>query len=163
MLRRIIILFFFGLIYESCNNNSIFEEYTSVGNAWDIDRPVTYNFSIEDTITPYNLFIKLRTDNNYEFSNLFLDTSLICPSNKIFKDTLEYQMAMPDGSMLGSGYMSIKEHKLWFKGHNGVFKFPEKGHYKLVINQQMRVLGSNEGLKFLRGIMDVGFSIENSF
>ena len=61
------------LFFVSCQNKSLFSQYKSIKTAWDIDRSIFFKFNISDTINPYNLFIKLRTDNDYEFNNLFLD------------------------------------------------------------------------------------------
>lgn len=151
------------LFFVSCQNKSLFSQYKSIEAVWDIDRSILFKFNISDTINPYNLFIKLRTDNDYEFNNLFLDVSLIYPNNRILKDTLEYQMSQPDGSMLGSGKMSIKEHTLWYKGFNDPFKFLEKGEYKIIINHAMRKRGKVKGLQHLKGVLGVGFTIENNY
>ena len=97
MFKNFLIYLFLLLFFVSCQNKSLFSQYKSIETAWDIDRSIFFRFNISDTINPYNLFIKLRTDNDYEFNNLFLDVSLIYPNNRILKDTLEYQMSQPDG------------------------------------------------------------------
>ena len=163
MFKNFLIYLFLLLFFVSCQNKSLFNQYKSIETAWDIDRSIFFKFNISDTINPYDLFIKLRTDNDYEFNNLFLDVSLIYPNNRILKDTLEYQMSQPDGSMLGSGKMSIKEHTLWYKGFNDPFKFLEKGEYKIIINHAMRKRGKVKGLQQLKGVLDVGFTIENNY
>ncbi|MEC8134415.1 MAG: gliding motility lipoprotein GldH [Bacteroidota bacterium] len=144
----------------ACDKKSVFDKYTSVNSRWDIDRAVSYDFKIADTIQRFNLFIKLRTSNNYKFSNLFLIVDLKYPNGKVMKDTLEYKMANADGSMLGDGNIFIKEHKLWFKGHQDAFRFSETGAYSIAIKHAVRELGNPQGVKFLEGIEDVGFRIE---
>jgi gliding motility-associated lipoprotein GldH len=113
-----------------------------------------------DSIQPYNLFINLRNNNNYKFSNLFLIAELGYPNGKTLVDTLEYQMAKPSGEFLGTGAFSLKENKLWYKGFNEPFVFSELGNYQIKISQAMRQNGSVEGVKLLDGITDVGFRIE---
>ena len=80
----------------ACDKKSVFDKYTSVNSRWDIDRAVLYDFKITDTIQRFNLFIKLRTSNDYKFSNLFLTVDLKYPNGKVMKDTLEYKMAKAD-------------------------------------------------------------------
>ena len=92
---------------------------------------------------------------------MYLIVDLKYPKGKLQKDTLEYQMARPDGSMLGDGLMFIKEHKLWYKGHKNPFVFSEIGDYTISIRQAMRALNNVSGLKSLEGVLDVGFSMEN--
>ena len=73
---------------------------------------------------------------------------------------LSAKMAKADGSMLGNGNIFIKEHKLWFKGHQDAFRFSETGAYSIAIKHAVRELGNPQGVKFLEGIEDVGFRIE---
>ena len=91
---------------------------------------------------------------------LFLIIDLEYPNGKIEKDTLEYTMALPNGAMLGRGLMSIKEHKLWYKGHTTPFVFSEAGEYTITINHAMRAFDEVSGISALEGVLDVGFCIE---
>ena len=70
-------------------------------------------------------------------------------------------MAKPNGELLGSGFTSVKQHKLSFKGYNTPFVFSEEGTYKVQIQQAMRHRGAFKGVDQLEGIIDVGFSIES--
>jgi gliding motility-associated lipoprotein GldH len=63
-----------------------------------------------------NIFLRLRNNNEYPYSNIFLLASLRSGEDKIYDDTLEYAMASADGTWLGSGFNEIKESKLWWKG-----------------------------------------------
>ncbi len=150
----------FACIIFSCQQNKLFEHYTPIFNGWDKQEVVSYEFVAPDSLNPYNLFVNLRTSSDYKFSNLFLVVELNYPNGKVTKDTLEYLMAKPTGELLGAGFMSIKEHKLWFKGLDKSFVFSEEGTYKVHIQQSMRLLGNPKGIATLDGIIDVGFSVE---
>lgn len=154
------ILYFLIVTNLSCEKKHFLNEYKSINKLWDIEKTVSFDFNVLDTLRPFNFFIKLRTDDSYMFNNLYLDISLDHPSGKKYRDTLEYAMSNPDGSMLGRGKMSIKEHKLWYKGYEKKFKFNEIGNYKLIVKHVNRELGEVNGLKFLKGVLDVGYSIE---
>lgn len=149
------------VLTTSCRQNNTFERYTSIDDGWDKHEIVSYDFTINDTLQKQNLYINLRTSEQYEYSNLYLIVDLKYPNGKVEKDTLEYQMARPDGAMMGEGLMSIKEHKLWYKGHKTPFVFSEQGDYKISINHAMRTLGEVSGITSLEGVLDVGFCIEN--
>ena len=71
-------------------------------------------------------------------------------------DTLEYQMANPDGSLLGEGFTDVKESKLVYKER---MKF-KKGNYKIHIRHAVRQTGKVVGVAKLDGITEVGFRIE---
>ena len=81
------------------------------------------------------------------------------PNRKILVDTLEYQMANPDGTLMGQGFSDIKESKLVYKEN---FKFSQKGKYKVSIQQAVRQIGKTEGIVKLPGITEVGFRIESA-
>jgi gliding motility-associated lipoprotein GldH len=78
------------------------------------------------------------------------------PNKITLVDTLEYQMANPDGSLLGEGFTDVKESKLIYKER---MKFTS-GAYKVNIKQAVRQTGKVNGIAKLEGITDVGFRIE---
>ena len=150
----------FASVAFSCQQNKLFDRYTSVSSGWDRQETVSYEFAAPDSLNSYSLFVKLRTTTDYKFSNIFLVVELNYPHGKVTKDTLEYIMAKPSGELLGSGFTSVKEHKLWFKGVDASFVFSEEGTYKVHIQQAMRLRENPKGIAILDGIIDVGFSVE---
>ncbi|MDT0675316.1 gliding motility lipoprotein GldH [Autumnicola musiva] len=143
---------------QSCDSDRVFDEYKSV-STWNKDSIITFNPGELDSLKTYNLFINIRNNNNYRYSNLFLITQIQFPHGKVISDTLEYEMAAPDGTWLGTGFGDVKESKLWYKEN---VSFPEPGEYKVRIKQAMRKNGEVEGIENLEGITHVGFRIENS-
>lgn len=150
-----------ALMLVSCNSNALFDEYKPlIGNVFDKDNPVEFAFIIQDTITPKAMFIQLRNNNNYAYSNLYLITKLQYPSGKQEIDTVQYAMADRIGNFLGSGLSSIKENKLCYQENCAPKVFNEKGEYTFQINQAMRKVGEVEGIQKLEGITDIGLKIE---
>nr|WP_299343414.1 gliding motility lipoprotein GldH [Allomuricauda sp.] len=144
----------------SCNERLAYSDYKAINNGeWSSVDSIGFEFSEVDSIQPYNVFIHIRNDNNYQFSNLFLIAELESPEGTTQKDTLEYRMAEPNGKWLGKGLGSIKENKLWYK-ENIVFK--DSGVYKITVTHAMRKNGDVEGLNLLRGVTDVGLQIEKN-
>lgn len=154
------IVLFLVLIAMSCDSNRVFDEYKSVPNQWHKDSVVSFYITPPDTLNSYNLFVNLRNTNDYKYSNLFLVVELDYPNGKTLKDTLEYRMAAPDGTFLGSGFNDAKENKLWYKGYDQPFVFNEVGDYQVKIQHAMRENGKVYGVLNLEGITDVGFRIE---
>lgn len=149
------ILLLAAILLFSCDKKRVFDEYKSVGSAWHKDSVVTFDLPVLDSTKKYNLFVNLRDNNNYPFNNLFLIVSLEMPNGFTKVDTLEYQMANPDGTLLGNGFTDIKESKLFYKED---VKF--RGNYKVHIKQAVRQSGKIPGVQELEGITDVGFRIE---
>ena len=91
---RIILILVFGVLFISCDSNRVFDEYKSItNNSWSQDHPINFNFEITDTISKNNLFINIRNSNQYQFSNLYIITSINFPNGKKIVDTLQYEMA----------------------------------------------------------------------
>lgn len=157
ILTNSFLVFGIALIFISCDKTQIFDEYHSFQNGWDKKNSVIFTFDQEISKKPNNMFINIRTNNDYEFNNLFLITKLEQPSGLIKVDTLEYEMADSDGNMLGVGFSDIKESKLWYKENA---KFPEKGKYKISISQAVRKTGKVKGVEKVKGITEIGFRIE---
>ena len=148
-----------GLVsISSCDRNRVFDEYKSL-RGWNKDSLVRFELENIDSSRVYDLFINIRNNSEYQYSNLFLITEIKFPQGKVISDTLEYEMTRPNGEWLGTGFGDVKENKLWYKEN---VKFDEPGKYKVTIQQAMRKNGEVEGIQELEGITDVGFRIENS-
>lgn len=148
-----------SFIFWSCDSKRVYDTYKSLPNQWNKDSIISFKVDKLDTISNYNLFINIRNNADYQYANLFLITEIQFPKGKVITDTLEYKMAKPDGSWLGTGFGDVKENKLWYK--EGV-RFTEPGSYQVSIRQAMRKNGSVEGIQNLKGITDVGFRIEKN-
>jgi len=149
------ILFFMFL--ASCNSGTFVSETRSLTAAWNKDQIIEFQIPQLDSLRNYNVFLNVRNSNEYKFNNLFLIVSIDFPHGKTVIDTLEYRLAKPDGTWLGTGLGSIKENKFWYKEN---VSFKEEGVYKLTIAQAVRNNGEVDGVTDLVGITDVGYSIE---
>ena len=156
MSRFFVFSFFLILIY-SCDSKTIISMNKELPGVWKKEEIVTFNLPELDSLKGYNLFINLRNTNDYKFNNIYLIVVMNSPYGRVVTDTLEYQMAKPDGTWLGNGIGNVKENKLWYKEH--IF-LNEKGTYTVSISQAMRNNGTVSGVKNLEGIIDVGFSVE---
>lgn len=157
-LKSSILIFLVAVLALSCDKKRVFDQYKSVGGSWHKDSIMTFDLPEMDTLKTYNLFVNLRENDNYPFNNLFLIVSLDQPDGRTKVDTLEYQMADPEGNLLGNGFSDIKESKLFYKQH---VKF-KKGLYSVHIKHAVRETGKVTGVKSLKGITDVGFRIEST-
>lgn len=147
------------LLLFSCDDKSDFNLYKSIDNeGWKANEKIFFEFDVKDTISPKNLFINIRNNNEYAYSNLYLITELVFPNETKVVDTLQYEMADKTGRFLGVGFTEIKENKLFYKEKKA---FPVSGNYTFNVRHAMRKNGEVKPIEFLKGIQDVGFSIEN--
>lgn len=137
--------------FTACDTNRVFEEYQPIyeGN-WHKDSLVVFDIPISDTLQNNNLYINIRNDISYGYSNLWLFVRIEQPGGMAVKDTFEMVLAEPSGKWLGEGFGGLKTRQAMYRSN--VF-FPDSGDYKISIEQGMRET-------ILEGISDVGFRVE---
>ena len=156
--KRLILTLGVFFVFVSCDSNRVFDEYKSLeNNSWPQAEPINFQAEITDTISRNNLYVTVRNNKLYPYSNLFLITNVIFPNGKKIVDTLQYEMADKNGKFLGNGISEIKHSKLILKEN---IIFPISGTYTVSIWQAMRNNGSINGINQLQGITDVGLRIE---
>jgi gliding motility-associated lipoprotein GldH len=148
--------FFAGCVFliaiQACNKGGIFNEYKTIPQAvWNRDSLVQFQVPVADTLQRHNLFIGVRNDIEYKYSNLWLFVEIVQPGDTTaVKDTFEFTLADPSGKWLGSGFGGVKTNEILFR--NNVY-FPVAGQYNVKIQHGMRG-------KLLEGITDIGFRVE---
>lgn len=156
--HKLFLLVGFFMCLVGCQENTVFTKYHSFSNGWSTTDTLVFDFAAPDTIRPHELFFITRVNQDYEFSNLYLIANISFPNGKQIGDTLEYEMAYPDGELMGNGFGSVKESKLWYKSN---VVFTEEGDYKVKVKHAMRKFGKIEALDTLQGIMDFGIHLES--
>ncbi len=137
----------------ACDTNRVFEKYHPINETtWSQDSLVVFNIPVTDTVQNHNLYINVRNDINYNYSNLWLFINIEQPGGKAIKDTFEMVLADPTGKWLGHGFGGLKTRQVLYRSN---VYFPQSGDYKISIQQGMR---DSE----LKGICDVGLRVEKS-
>lgn len=156
-IRNSCLLFSIVMLFLACDKKRVFDEYQSVGEGWNKDSIVSFDLPVLDSTKQYNLFVNLRANDDYKFNNIFLIVAIEKKNGFTKVDTLEYQMANPDGTLLGDGFSDLKESKLFYKE-----KIKFNGQFKVYIKQAVRENGKVPGVPVLDGITNVGFRIEKT-
>jgi gliding motility-associated lipoprotein GldH len=146
-----IVAAFLVIFAASCDSKRFFEENKNLENGvWMSTNSPAFTVNITDTVARYDLYLNVRNDGTYPFSNLYLFIHTTLPGGKKATDTVECQLADPDGKWRGSGMGNLKFNRFLFQ--KGMV-FPRKGAYCFGLEQAMRV-------NALRGIRDAGIRIE---
>lgn len=154
--KQFFFAFLFAICLVSCAPSADFREDIETPNGWEIERPIS--FEVNDSLqSPSQLYIHLRNDASYPFSNIFLIASIKVKDSLILRDTLEYAMANPDGSWKGTGFTQVKESKLWWKT---AWQSQLSPPYTFEIAQANRKNGREKAAPSLPGIVSVGLSIQ---
>jgi len=144
-------------VFTACNSTDFFNEYKSLPDGWKKNEPLVFDFESLDTVSKHNAYLNIRTTNEYPYSNLFVIIKMFPPEGTPTVDTLQYQMANPDGKMLGTGFTDVKEHKLFWREN---ITFKKQGVYKIEIEHAIRKLNKLKGDEVLKGVSEVGLQLQ---
>jgi gliding motility-associated lipoprotein GldH len=137
----------------SCKSKSLYEHYVSpAASGWDKDSTTVFSFNSDKTYLSYDVLINIRNRSDYTFSNLWLFVDVIAPDSTSIRDTVEYQLALPNGKWTGKGTSGMYHNQFIFR--QNVF-FPKEGTYTIKINHAMRP-------NPLSGISDVGILVRRN-
>jgi len=157
-MRKLLIIISISLGIISCNDTSVFDKYKSISKSqWHKDSIIHFTFNPIDTLSKNNVYINLRNNIDYEYSNLYIIVGIDFPNNIKVIDTLEYEMTDAEGKFLGVGFTDLKENKLEYKTN---VIFPTTDTYTISVQHAMRKSGEVNGIELLQGITDVGLQIE---
>lgn len=138
------------LLLVGCNG-PLFHRTEEVPNKiWEIQHNISFEVTVEDTMSSYDFYIDLRNDGTYPYSNIFMFVNTTFPSGKTARDTVECILADPSGRWLGKGIGDIWDNHILFKDH---VHFPNAGTYTFEFEQGMRE-------PELKGVLDLGICIE---
>jgi len=145
------LIFLFSLLLCSCDDNSLYDESRDInGGTWDIKQNLSFDFVVPDTISKYNFYFNVRTNDTYPFSNIYVFFRTTFPNGKMGVDTVEFPLADATGHWYGKGQGDIHDCRLIFK--KGV-RFPLIGKYHIDVQQAMR-------MEQLLGVLNAGLRIE---
>ncbi|MGY8916682.1 MAG: gliding motility lipoprotein GldH [Flavobacteriales bacterium] len=153
MIFRGVVFFVIAGFFSSCGEFPIASDSKEVSpEGWYSDETISFEWSNVDTLKRYSVFVDVRHNQDYPFSNLYLFLDLTFPNGKNRRDTLSCTLADERGNWFGSGIGDVVDHRISFKED---FEFPISGRYNLRITQGMRQ-------DPLKGVLDVGFRLESA-
>jgi gliding motility-associated lipoprotein GldH len=134
----------------ACDEHLVFEENRAITDRiWNKDAVLEFDFNVDDTVNFHNMFINVRNEESYPYSNLFVFVDIEFPNGKRSLDTVELPLADPTGRWYGSGFGGIYDSRIRMPQPK---IFPIAGPYRVKIQQAMRH-------DDLEGIVDVGFRV----
>ena len=137
---------------SGCTKTEVFEKNATIPKLeWRYDKQPSFEFTITDTTSLYNLYIVLRHTDAYRYNNIWLNVGTQAPGDTVRSQRFDLQLGTDANGWEGTGMGDIWELRKSIT--RGPFKFNKAGDYKFVISQIMR---ENP----LTGIMSVGVRVE---
>lgn len=146
------VLFAAALVCASgCGPEALYADSLGVNaEGWKSAEAAEFLWEVSDTARVHDLYIDVRNDATYPFSNLYLFVDFTFPNGKTNRDTLAVELADAQGNWLGSGSGHVHDHRIVW--HDDA-RFPLQGQYAVRIVHAMR-------RDPLPGISDVGLRVE---
>ena len=147
MTKKFLVAIAFALtLFAACHNGDVYNEYIALPDkGWGKDSLAVFRAEITDTAQYYDVWVQMRHQSDYPYSNLWLFIDLVSPNGDQLRDTLECFIARPDGSWYGAGWGSLYSVRCPYRLHNR-FRLP--GCYTFRLNQGMR----NDAIEGLHSI-----------
>jgi gliding motility-associated lipoprotein GldH len=139
------------IIAVSCTTIDVYEKSVAIPNhAWQTSFRPSFDFTIKDTSTFYQLFLVLRHNEKYRYNNIYVNLYAKVPGQdsieKIQRDLL---LATNEKGWLATGMDDIYDHRLKL----GEPQALKAGKYTFTVEQIMR---DNP----LPNVLDVGIRVE---
>jgi gliding motility-associated lipoprotein GldH len=137
------------LSFFSCSHKEVFFDFHSVVDAsWARADTAVFEVNITDAAIPYDIFVEIRHNEHYPFSNIWLFVNVETPERSVRTDTIGVDLADVYGKWYGKGF-SLHNFSIPYEKS---FLFPHPGVYTFSICQGMR---DNP----LKGVSDIGLKI----
>lgn len=115
-----------GAFFASCGKAPVFDtSHSFKDQRWGEQDEVVFQVEVEDTVTPFDFVITLRTTTSYAYNNLWFYISSTAPDGITSKVAHRMNIARGDGSWIGRVSGSAVESKLTFRTQ----AFPYTGTY----------------------------------
>jgi gliding motility-associated lipoprotein GldH len=141
-----------ALYLASCTSVDIYEKTVALPNhEWQSTNRPTFEFEIKDTVSFYNVFLVLRHNEKYKFTNIYVNLYIKGPgqdtATKIQRDL---PLATNEQGWLATGIDDIYEHRIPLTTGKQTFK---AGLYSFTLEQIMRE-------DPLQNVLDAGLRVE---
>jgi gliding motility-associated lipoprotein GldH len=141
----------FTVLLWSCDRGRIYDTYYNTGaHGWHADSLKIFTFDIDNASRHHDIFLNIRNDRSYRYSNLWLFVKIIPPEGETLTDTIQVVLADHAGRWMGKGLTGIYHTKIPYR--TNVY-FPMQGSYAIQVQHGMRT-------DLLEGITNVGFRVE---
>ncbi|MES2559187.1 MAG: gliding motility lipoprotein GldH [Bacteroidota bacterium] len=124
------------MLFVACDSGRVFDDNKSIpGNAWFHKNAVPFEIQVTDTTKLYNVYVNVRINSEYKYSNIFMWLNTTNPQKKMDQRRIEIRLADEGGKWLGHGLGDIFDYQ--FPVFQKI-KFPNSGFYRFELEQNMR-------------------------
>ena len=149
-----ILITLFVLILSCKDKGTLYLSHIETKGAWLKNEPLKASLEINEG--PIDIYLILKLNEDYPFSNIYLLSSISNPNLKI-TDTIYFKFDYSENKSLLSRQMRIKTFKIPIRKN---MNLNEKTSVE--ISHAVRFIDSTEPVMKLEGILDVGILVNKS-
>ena len=124
------------LLLNSCDPGMVYDHFETMDKGvWNWRDPREFEVEVTDTVSTHDIFLQVRHTVEYPLSNLYMFVYVKSPSGQMLKDTVNLQLALPDGRWIGKGNGNLREIRLLYRKQT---RFGQPGLYTFTLEQGMR-------------------------
>ena len=127
-------------LLSSCTSIDLYEKHVTIpAHSWKSSFKPVFNFTIQDTVSGYQIFIIMRHDEKYNFSNLYINIYNKQPgADRADSARVDLTLASNEKGWLASGMDDIYEHRIPLNRREEPIYFRKQGNYEFCLEQIMR-------------------------
>jgi gliding motility-associated lipoprotein GldH len=134
--RKLLFIASILVLFVSCDPARVFDDNKTIpGDAWYFKNTVPFEVQVIDTTKLYNVYVNVRINSDYKYSNIFMWLNTTNPQKKMDQRRIEIRLADEGGKWLGNGLGDIYDYQ--FPVFQKI-KFPNSGFYRFELEQNMR-------------------------
>ena len=149
-----ILITFFVLILSCKDKHTLYSSHIETKGVWLKNEPIKASLEINES--PIDIYLILKLNEDYPFSNIYLLSNISNPDLKI-TDTVSFKFDYSENKSLLSRQMRIKTFKIPIRKN---MNLNEKTSVE--ISHAVRFIDSTEPVMKLEGILDVGILVNKS-
>ncbi len=150
IIRQLLIQLVLLSVFVGCQQTVVYHEILNIPSGeWHYKDGLGFDVHIEDTLSLHELYLDIRNQTNYPYSNIFLFLEIQFPDGRSLRDTIECILADQRGDWTGKGVGKLRSNRFLFR--DDVW-FPVPGTYSFQLYHGMRD-------EQLHGISDAGIRI----
>lgn len=150
-MKKILLIAGALILFASCSSVDIYEKTEAFrDHSWSGHDRLTFHFTINDTVSRYNIYVVIRHLDAYHWNNLWVNLTTIPPGDSAHTQQLNLRLGDNAKGWLGSAMEDIIEQRVLL---NPVPMKLKSGDYTFILQQIMR----EDPLEY---VMNAGIRVE---
>ena len=134
--KNIFLIGMIAVVLLGCQTKQLFEQSTIYpDHKWASKQVNEYQFQINDSTVPYQVYFVIRHHNAYHYKNIWIQLKTTTPNDSVSKQSVNLNLADDIKGWFGTGMDDLYDQRIPINSEPVYFK---KGLYKFALSHTMR-------------------------